>query len=193
MHSYVVKILFLKNCGCYRNQVVTALVWYVISHWLGEVWIPIRDSFICFTFIFVPFGESCLLISWCAGGRCGMMCNNEDRGRSRRPGADDRRSSHRSDNRWLGDREVGWHCVRSAPCIWRWEAWISWLSLKTKVDGLWVVWPQNHSAGFLRFGLKTDGSGFLIWVSKPVATVWWFGSQNYHNGFLVWASKPSGL
>jgi hypothetical protein len=24
-----------------------------------------------FIFIFVSFGESCLLVSWCAGGRCG--------------------------------------------------------------------------------------------------------------------------
>jgi hypothetical protein len=45
----------------------------------------------CFSFIFVSFEELCLLISWCAGGRCGMTCNNEDRDRSRRPGAEDRR------------------------------------------------------------------------------------------------------
>jgi hypothetical protein len=32
--------------------------------------------------------------------------------------------------------EVGWHHVRSAPCTWRRGAWVSWLSLKTKVDGL---------------------------------------------------------
>jgi hypothetical protein len=34
-----------------------------------------------FSFIFVSFGESCLLVSWCAGGRCGMTCSDEDRGR----------------------------------------------------------------------------------------------------------------
>jgi hypothetical protein len=38
-----------------------------------------------FSFIFVSFGESRLLVSWCAGGRCGMACSDEDRGRSRRP------------------------------------------------------------------------------------------------------------
>jgi hypothetical protein len=43
----------------------------------------------CFSFIFVSFGESCLLVSWCAGGRCGMVCSDEDHGRSRRPGAED--------------------------------------------------------------------------------------------------------
>jgi hypothetical protein len=64
------------------------------------------------------------------------------------------------------------------------------LSLKTKVDGLRVVWSQNHSDGFLRFDLKTSGSGFPVWASKPAArfsdlglkintTVSWFGPQNY--------------
>jgi hypothetical protein len=50
----------------------------------------------CFSFIFVSFGESRLLVSWCVGGRCDMACSDEDRGRSRRPGAEDRRWSHRS-------------------------------------------------------------------------------------------------
>jgi hypothetical protein len=44
----------------------------------------------CFSFIFVSFRESPLLVSWCAGGRCGMVCSDEDRGRSRRPRAEDR-------------------------------------------------------------------------------------------------------
>jgi hypothetical protein len=43
----------------------------------------------CFSFTFVSLGESRLLVSWCAGGRCGMACNDEDRGRSRKPGAED--------------------------------------------------------------------------------------------------------
>jgi hypothetical protein len=42
-----------------------------------------------FSFIFVSFEESCLLVSWCACGRCGMACSDEDRGRSRRPDAED--------------------------------------------------------------------------------------------------------
>jgi hypothetical protein len=59
-----------------------------------------------------------LLVSWCAGGRCDMVCSDEDRDRSMRPGAEDRGWSHR-----LGTR-------------WRLGARVSWLSLKTKVDGL---------------------------------------------------------
>jgi hypothetical protein len=50
----------------------------------------------CVSFIFVLFGESRLLVSWCAYGRCGIVCSDEDHGRSRRSGAEDRGWSHRS-------------------------------------------------------------------------------------------------
>jgi hypothetical protein len=52
--------------------------------------------------------------------------------------------------------------------------WVLWLSLKTKVDdlsvvwpqnhcdGLLVVWPENHSDGFSRFDLKTVATVFLV-------------------------------
>jgi hypothetical protein len=60
-----------------------------------------------FSFYLVSFGESRLLVSWCAGGRCGMPWSDEDCGRSRRPAVEDPRWSHRSGNRWPGDREVG--------------------------------------------------------------------------------------
>jgi hypothetical protein len=114
-----------------------------------------------------------LLVSWCAGDRCGMACSDEHRGRSRRASVEDRGWSHRSGTRWSGDREVELHRMRSTPCTWRRGARVSWLSLKTKVDGLSVVWPQNHwdglsvvwhqnhRDGFLRFGLKTGGDCFL--------------------------------
>jgi hypothetical protein len=58
-------------------------------------------------FIFVSLGELRLLVSWCAGGRCGMSCSDENRGKSKRPGAEDREWSHRSGTRWPDDREVG--------------------------------------------------------------------------------------
>jgi hypothetical protein len=78
-----------------------------------------------------------------------MTCSDEDRGRSRRPGAEDRGWSHRSGTRWPSDREVGWRRVRSAPGTRRLEARVSWLSLKTKVV-----------------------EGFPVWASKPAALVW---------------------
>jgi hypothetical protein len=38
--------------------------------------------------------------------------------------------------RVLGGRAVGWRHVWSAPDTWRLGVQVSWLSLKTKVDGL---------------------------------------------------------
>jgi hypothetical protein len=61
-----------------------------------------RIASFCFYFIFLSFRESRLLVSWCAGGRCDMACSDEDHDRSRRPGAEDRGWSHRSDTRWPG-------------------------------------------------------------------------------------------
>jgi hypothetical protein len=87
-------------------------------------------------------------------------------GRSRRPGAEDWEWSHRSNTRWPDDREVGWRRVWSAPYTWRRGAHVSWLSLKTKVDDLSVVWPQNHWDGFLQFDLKIGGDGFLRFSLK---------------------------
>jgi hypothetical protein len=154
--------------------------------------------------IFCSCGESRLLVSWCVDGRCGMTGSDEDRGRSRRPGAEDRRWLHRLDTQWPDDWEVKWWCVRSAPCTKRWGAQVFWLSLKTKVEGLSLVWPQNHwdgflwfglktgDDGFLRFGLKTGGSSFSVLASKLAAMVWWFVHQNHHDSFLVWALKPNG-
>jgi hypothetical protein len=46
-----------------------------------------------------------LLVSWCTGDRCNMADNDKDRGRSRRPGVEDRGWS--STGRVLGGRTVG--------------------------------------------------------------------------------------
>jgi hypothetical protein len=78
-----------------------------------------------------------------------MVCSDDDRGRSRRPAAEDRGWSHRSGTRCPGGREVGWRRVRSAPGTWRLEARVSWLSFKTKVV-----------------------EGFPVWASKPAALFW---------------------
>jgi hypothetical protein len=47
--------------------------------------------------------ESRLLVSWCVSGRCGMTGSDEDRGRSRRPDAEDRGWSHRLSTQWPDD------------------------------------------------------------------------------------------
>jgi hypothetical protein len=174
-----------------------------MSHWYSEVWIRIWDILVVlllslfrlnsnlghfgsFAFISVSFGDLRLLVSWWAGGRCGMACSDEDHDSSRRPGAEDQEWSHISGTRWPSDWEVGWRCVRSAPCTWRWEAWISWLNLKIKIDGLLVVWAQNHCDGlslvwpqnhwydFLRFYLKTGGDDFS-WFALKTSGFEFFG------------------
>jgi hypothetical protein len=57
-----------------------------------------------FTFIFVSCGELRLLVSRCAGDRCNMPSRDEDHGRSRRPGVEDRGWS--STSRVLGCRTI---------------------------------------------------------------------------------------
>jgi hypothetical protein len=108
---------------------------------------------------------------------------------------------HKSGSRWPNNREVRWLHVRFVSYTWRrWEAQVSWFSLKTGGDGLSVVWPQNHCDSFLIwaskqrstvwwFGHQNYCDGFLVWISKLRSMVWWFEPQNYRDSFLVWASK----
>jgi hypothetical protein len=62
------------------------------------------ESFGGFTFIFVSCEESHFLVSWCGGDRCDMACSDEDRGKSRRLGAEDQGWS--SIGRVLNDRTI---------------------------------------------------------------------------------------
>jgi hypothetical protein len=48
------------------------------------------ENFDGFTLLSISCGEIHLLVSWCVGDRCGMAGRDEDRGRSRRLGAEDR-------------------------------------------------------------------------------------------------------
>jgi hypothetical protein len=70
------------------------------------------------------------------------------------------------------------------------------LSLKTKVDGLLVVWPQNHCDGFF-FDLASKPVAVMVFsnlVSKLVATVSpGLTSKLVAWVFLVWASKPIAM
>jgi hypothetical protein len=49
-------------------------------------------------------GELHLLVSWCVGDMCGIVGSDEDRDRSRRPGAEDRGWS--STGRVLNDQTI---------------------------------------------------------------------------------------
>jgi hypothetical protein len=57
------------------------------------------------------------------------------------------------------------------------------LSLKTKVNGLSIVWPQNHRDDFS-----------LVWASKLMATVCeWFGLKTTRMVFAGLDSKPVAM
>jgi hypothetical protein len=55
-----------------------------------------------------------------------------------------------------------------------------------------VIWPQTHSDGFRRFGLKTGGDDFSsVWTSKPMTMVCeWFGLKTTQTVFVGLDSKP---
>jgi hypothetical protein len=139
-----------------RNQVISFFVWL---WWVIDlVRFEFKSGMVHLFYLYLCFvGQSCLLVSWCAGGRCSTTCTDEDRGRSRRPDAEDRGWSHRSGTRWPSDREVGWRRIRSTLCTWRRGARVSWLSLKTR----W--WRVSH---------------FIDLDLKITATVSCFGPQN---------------
>jgi hypothetical protein len=100
-------------------------------------------------------GESRLLVLWCAGDKCDMAGSDENRGRSRRPGAEDRgwssiyrvlggQTIERSDNAVCGLRRA------------QGDEEHMFLGLASKARSMVCRW----------FGLKTTGMGFR------------FGSQN---------------
>jgi hypothetical protein len=113
-----------------------------------------------------------------------MAGSDEDWGRRRSLGAEDRGWS--STSPVLGGRTIErtGDAVRSAPCPRRRGARVSWFSLKMKVDGFsrfglttggygFVVWRQNHPLGFPGLGLKTGSCGLVIWLAKSPR--WFFG------------------
>jgi hypothetical protein len=102
-----------------------------------------------------------LLVSWCAGDRCDMVSSDEDRGMSRRPGAEDwgwssigQILSGRMIKR-LGDVVYG---------LYRAQGY--------EEHGVFGLASKPSSTVCQWFGLKATGPGFLIWASKPTATVW---------------------
>jgi hypothetical protein len=56
-----------------------------------------------------------------------------------------------------------------------------WVCLKTTGTVSHGFGPQNHSDGFLQFGLKIGGDGF-----------WWFGIKTRCDGFLWFGLKTGG-
>jgi hypothetical protein len=82
------------------------------------------------------------------------------------------------------------------------EAHVSWLSLKTKVDGLSLVWPQNHWDDLSVVCPQNHWDGLpAAWPQNHWVSFSWFGLKTGAFGFpnlglktgsyglVMWASK----
>jgi hypothetical protein len=129
----------------------------VMSNWLVLVWIWIQRISIELTLNWVIWcGEMRLFVSWCVGGECDMAGNDDDRGRSRRLGVEDRGWS--STSQVLSGRTIGRsgdavcdpHCTRGGDEKHMFSGLASkpvvtvshWFGLKTTVTVSWFG-PQN--------------------------------------------------
>jgi hypothetical protein len=123
-----------------------------MSHWHVVVWIRIWDISVVLLYYLCSCGELRLLISWCVGDRYDMADSDEDLGRSRIPGADDRDGQIQADHsmvRWSGGRVTS--CVIYTVHK---EIKSASLDLKTDSSGL-VIWGSKSSRRFLGLSLKT--------------------------------------
>jgi hypothetical protein len=124
-----------------------------------------------------------VLVSLCIGDRCGMAGSDEDWGKSRRLGTEDRGWSNTGlvlGGRTImrlgdavcglhsaqGDEERGFLGLASKPRL-----TVS-LDLTTKpVATILVVWPHNNSLCFPGLCLKTSSCSLVI---SPTKSLWWF-------------------
>jgi hypothetical protein len=104
-----------------------------------------------------------------------MASSDEDQGRSRRHGAEDRGWS--STGRVLGGRMIErsgdvvcsvHHAQGDEERVFlgstsKPRSTVSPDLASKSVATVLVVWPQNHSLGFLGLGLKTDSCNLVIW------------------------------
>jgi hypothetical protein len=102
-----------------------------------------------------------LLVSWCVGDKCGMTGSDDDRDRSRRHGAEDQGWS--STSRVLGGRMI----KRSDDVVCDLHR-----ALENNERGFLDLASAPRSTVCQWFGLKTTGTGFLVWSSKSTATIW---------------------
>jgi hypothetical protein len=147
--------------------------------------------------------------------RCGMACSDKDRGRSRRPGAEDLGWSHMPGTRWPGGR-----VVPCAVCTWHVETRSAGFLLEPQNQGrrfvsglaskplgrflaVWpqnllrwfsLVWPQNQWQRFSPVWPQNWWRRFLpVWPQNWLSVSWLSLKTKVVVGFLVWASKPVAL
>jgi hypothetical protein len=125
----------------------------------------------------------CLLVSGCIGDWCGLVGSDEDRGKSRTLGAEDREWSSTDRvldsrmierlgdavcglNRAQGDEVHGYLGSASKP-----RPMVSPCLASKSVAMVLVVWPQNRSLRFPSLGLKTGSCSLVI---RPTKSPWRF-------------------
>jgi hypothetical protein len=80
--------------------------------------------------------------------------------------------------------------VRSTPYTKRRGARVSWLSLKTNVDGLSVVWCQNHWDGLSVVWSQNHWDGFsIVLPQNHWDSFLWFDLKTGDDGFFDFALK----
>jgi hypothetical protein len=92
----------------------------------------------------ILYGESCLLVSWYVGDRCDMTDSDEDCGRSRRPSVEDRDGQAQAGYSVAG-RSRGRVMLCVVYTVHKETRSVRFfVEPQNKVNGLSVVWPQNH-------------------------------------------------
>jgi hypothetical protein len=155
-----------------RNQVISTLVWYVMSHWHAEVLIRIWDISVVLRFYLCSCGKSCLLLSWCVGDRCDMAGSDEDCGRSRGPSVEEWGLSG------TGQVLGGWTMVRSGDAV------CGLHRVHKDEECGFLAWAWKPRSTISQFGPQNSQLWFCDLGLKITMTVSWFGPQN-HAGFSL--------
>jgi hypothetical protein len=124
----------------------------------------------------ILYGESCLLVSWCAGGKCDMVGRDENRGRSRRPRVEDWRLSSTG------------RVMLCAVCTMHKETRSAGFLVEPQNQGLWFVSDLTSKplGQVFHFGPQNQQLRFGDLGLKMTARVFWFGCQNHAGyGLLV--------
>jgi hypothetical protein len=79
-------------CFCVVNVLIKGEIEKASGQYISLIELPQFEfesgNFGGSTLLSILVGESRLFVSWCVADRCGVAGSDEDRGRSRRPGAD---------------------------------------------------------------------------------------------------------
>jgi hypothetical protein len=108
-------------------------------------------------YLFYVEKRVCLSRDMYVGDKFGMAGSNEDRGKSRRLGAEDRAWSS------TGQVLYSWMIERSGDVV----CTLHYVASKP-VATLLMVWPQNHSLGFFGLDFKTSSCGLVIWPTNSL-------------------------